>query len=91
MPPTCIQIPSKMNRNQGSRSTLGQSIEKITKQYPESTETITKGPFTIGSSTQKINLRARGRQARIKVSCESTGTKWRWGSVRVGIQPDGGR
>jgi len=63
----------------------------ITKQYPESTETITKGPYTIGSSTQKVNLRARGRQARIKVSCESTGTKWRWGSVRVGVQPDGGR
>ena len=63
----------------------------VTKQYPESTESITKGPFTIGSSTQKINLRARGRQARIKVSCESTGTKWRWGSVRVGVQPDGGR
>ena len=62
-----------------------------TKQYPESTEIITKGPFTIGSSTQKINLRARGRQARVKVSCESTGTKWRWGSVRVGVQPDGGR
>jgi hypothetical protein len=72
-----------------SSGTLQFSI--ITKQYPESTETITKGPFTIGSSTQKINLRARGRQARIKVSCESTGTKWRWGSVRVGIQPDGGR
>ena len=63
----------------------------VTKQYPESTETITKGPYTIGSSTQKVNLRARGRQARIKVSCESTGTKWRWGSVRVGVQPDGGR
>ena len=63
----------------------------ITKQYPESTEAITKGPYTIGSSTQKVNLRARGRQARIKVSCESTGTKWRWGSVRVGVQPDGGR
>ena len=72
-----------------SSGTLQFSI--ITKQYPESTEIITKGPFTIGSSTQKINLRARGRQARIKVSCESTGTKWRWGSVRVGIQPDGGR
>ena len=63
----------------------------VTKQYPESTETITKGPFTIGSSTQKVNLRARGRQARIKVSCETTGTKWRWGSVRIGVQPDGGR
>jgi|TARA_R110000764_G_scaffold69808_2_gene144356 hypothetical protein len=72
-----------------SNGTIQFSIS--TKQYPESTEIITKGPFTIGSSTQKINLRARGRQARVKVSCESTGTKWRWGSVRVGVQPDGGR
>jgi len=62
-----------------------------TKEYPESTESVTKGPFTISNTTNKINIRARGRQGRIKVSCNSTGTKWRWGSLRLAVQPDGGR
>ena len=62
-----------------------------TKQYPESTNATTKGPFTISNTTDKINMRARGRQGRIKVSCNSTGTKWRWGSLRLAVQPDGGR
>ena len=62
-----------------------------TKDYPESTETVTKGPFTITKSTKKIDFRARGRQASIKVSTDSTEAKWRWGAIRVAFQPDGGR
>ena len=62
-----------------------------TKDYPESTETVTKGPFTITKSTKKIDFRARGRQASIKVSTNSTEAKWRWGAIRVAFQPDGGR
>jgi hypothetical protein len=72
-----------------SAGTLKFSV--VTKQYPESTESITKGPYTIANTTSKVDLRARGRQAKIKVSCESTGAKWRWGSLRLGIQPDGRR
>jgi hypothetical protein len=62
-----------------------------TKQYPESTDITEKGPFTISNTTKKVDMRARGRQARIRVSCNSTGTKWRWGSLRLAVQPDGGR
>ena len=62
-----------------------------TKQYPESTDVTEKGPFTISNTTQKVDMRARGRQGRIRVSCNSTGTKWRWGSLRLAVQPDGGR
>ena len=62
-----------------------------TKQYPESSQSIEKGPFTISNTTNKVSLRARGRQAKIRVSCDSTGTKWRWGSLRLAMQPDGGR
>ena len=63
----------------------------VTKQYPESTESITKGPYSIANTTSKVDLRARGRQASIRVSCESANTRWRWGSVRLGMQPDGRR
>ena len=54
-----------------------------TKRYPESQEVTEKGPFTISNTTEKISMRARGRQARIRVSCDSTGTSWRWGSLRM--------
>jgi hypothetical protein len=60
-----------------------------TNEYPASPDII-KGPFTINSTTKKIDFRARGRQASVRVSGTNDGT-WRWGSVRVGIQPDGGR
>jgi|TARA_A100001515_G_scaffold144479_1_gene148618 hypothetical protein len=62
-----------------------------TKQYPESTNITEKGPFVISNTTQKVDMRARGRQGRIRVSCNSTGTKWRWGSLRLAVQPDGSR
>ena len=65
-------------------------LELISKQYPESTDSITK-EFDITNTTQKVDLRARGRQASIKVSTNSTEAKWRWGAIRVAFQPDGGR
>ena len=61
-----------------------------TKQYPESTETITK-EFDITNTTEKVNFRSRGRQAKVRVSCNSNNASWRWGSIRLGIQGDGER
>ena len=65
-------------------------VKVITKKYPESNEEITK-EFDIFNSTEKVNFRARGRQAKIRVSCESNGASWQWGSVRLGFQGDGER
>ena len=62
----------------------------ITKEYPESTNSITK-EFDVEETTQKINFRARGRQAKVRVSCASNNASWRWGSIRLGLQGDGGR
>jgi hypothetical protein len=59
------------------------------KQYPSDDYT-TKGPFRINSNTRNINLRARGRQASVRVSASNDGF-WRWGSVRFAVQPDGER
>ena len=61
-----------------------------TKQYPESTESVTK-EFDITNTTEKVNFRSRGRQAKVRVSCNSNNASWRWGSIRLGIQGDGGR
>lgn len=60
------------------------------KEYPTGT-TITKGPYTINSSTKKIDFRSRGRQAAVRVSSSDSGVSWRYGSIRLAIQPDGER
>ena len=49
------------------------------------------GPFTISSSTQKIDTRARGRAASLKIENTSTGQSWRYGTFRADVQPDGRR
>ena len=61
-----------------------------TKTYPSGSQT-TKGPFIINNGTTKIDMRSRGRQANIKISCSDIGTSWKWGSVRMALQADGKR
>ena len=49
------------------------------------------GPFTVNSSTQKIDTRARARSISLKVSNTSTSQFWKLGTFRIDIQPDGRR
>lgn len=47
------------------------------------------GPFTVTSTTDKIDTRARGRLAAIKIENDGVNDDWRYGVFRVDIQPDG--
>ena len=69
----------------------GQEIEIFVKvkEFPTDTFKI-KGPFTVNKNTKKVDFRARGRQASVRVSGTNSGS-WKWGSVRLAIQPDGKR
>jgi len=49
------------------------------------------GPFTITSSTQKVDTRARARAIALKVENTSTSQSWKLGTFRLDIQPDGRR
>jgi hypothetical protein len=49
------------------------------------------GPFTITGSTDKVDTRARGRAASVKIANTSTDENWRYGTFRADIQPDGRR
>ena len=49
------------------------------------------GPFTISSSTEKVDTRARGRAASLKIENTSSGQSWRYGTFRADVQPDGRR
>ncbi len=60
------------------------------KRYPNGTET-TKGPFTLTSSTNKLNLRARGRSFQAKYFSDAKDTQWRLGTWRAQAQADGTR
>jgi hypothetical protein len=80
------------------RSTSGGPIaETITlylksRKYPGSA-VITKGPYTINSSVDKVSTRLRGREFALRLeSATSTGaTPWRNGEIRMAIQADGKR
>ena len=69
----------------------GEEIEIFVKvkEFPTDTFTI-KGPFSVNANTKKVDFRARGRQASVRVSSTSQGS-WKWGSVRLALQPDGKR
>jgi len=47
------------------------------------------GPFTITTSTDKVDTRARARLASIKIENSALNDNWRYGIFRVDIQPDG--
>jgi hypothetical protein len=49
------------------------------------------GPFTITSSTDKVDTRARARAVALKVSNDGTGQDWKLGTFRLDIHPGGRR
>jgi hypothetical protein len=49
------------------------------------------GPFTVTSSTDKVDTRARARLAAVKIENDGTDESWRFGQFRFDIQPDGRR
>ena len=62
------------------------------KDFPNDTAASSSlGPFTVNSSTQKIDTRARARSISLKVSNSSTSQFWKLGTFRLDIQPDGRR
>ena len=62
------------------------------KRYPQQSDsTTTLSPFTINSSTTKKDTRARGRFVNVKIENDSNGEEWRFGTLRLDLQPDGRR
>jgi len=62
------------------------------KDFPADNDVATAlSPFTIDSTTTKIDTRARGRYANIKIQNTAAGESWRFGTFQVDLQPDGRR
>ena len=65
-------------------------VELKSRKYPHATE-ITKGPFTVTSTTRKVSTRAKGRQIAIKYSSTGTDDNWSLGDFRVNAREDSSR
>ena len=64
----------------------------LLRDFPSDTEASSPlGPFTVTGSTQKVDTRARGRFASVKIANTSSDENWRYGTFRVDVQPDGMR
>jgi len=62
------------------------------KDFPADNDVATAlSPFTVNSTTTKIDTRARGRYANLKIANTAAGESWRFGTFQVDIQPDGRR
>jgi len=60
--------------------------------YPANTQQGSPlGPFTVTSTTDKVDTRARARLAAVKIENDSVNESWRFGQFRFDIQPDGRR
>ena len=67
-------------------------VTMAVKRYPQQSDTNTSlSPFTITSSTDKKDTRARGRFVNIKIENDSISESWRFGTFKIDIQPDGRR
>jgi len=60
--------------------------------YPNDTQSGSAlGPFTVSSSTQKVDTRARARAIALKIANTTTNQSWKLGTFRLDTQPDGRR
>ena len=79
-------VPDFKDLQGNAKVTLG------VKRYPQQSETTTAlSPFTINSSTDKKDTRARGRFVNIKIENTDVSESWRFGTLRIDVQPDGRR
>ena len=68
------------------------TVTLAVKRYPQQSDTVTSlSPFTINANTDKKDTRARGRFINIKIENTDVSESWRFGTLRIDIQPDGKR
>lgn len=67
-------------------------VHLLLRPYPQATASPSSlDPYTVTPTTQKVDTRARGRQISLKINSDEVDTHWRYGTLRVDVQPDGMR
>lgn len=68
------------------------TVNLLLRPYPQSTAVVgSLDPYLITPGTAKVDTRARGRQISLKITSDDLNTNWRYGTLRIDIQPDGRR
>ena len=66
------------------------TVNLLLRAFPQSTASPSSlDPYTITPTTEKVDTRARGRQISLKIESTAVDTTWRFGTMRVDVQPDG--
>jgi len=66
------------------------TVNLLLRPYPQATASPSSlDPYVITPTTEKVDTRARGRQISLKITSDEVDTNWRFGTMRVDIQPDG--
>jgi len=79
-------IPDFLTQTGDTRVTL------MLRDFPNDTAASSSlGPFTITSSTGKVDTRARARAIALKIENTAVSQDWKLGTFRLDIQPDGRR
>ncbi len=79
-------LPDFLSQTGDARLTLN------LRDFPNDTQASSSlGPFTVNSSTKKIDTRARARSISLKIDNTSTSQFWKLGTFRIDYQPDGRR
>lgn len=65
-------------------------VHLLLRPYPQSSAVPSSlDPYVITPTTDKVDTRARGRQISLRIESTDIDTNWRFGTMRVDIQPDG--
>jgi hypothetical protein len=66
------------------------TIRLLLRAFPQATASPSSlDPYIITPTTTKVDTRARGRQISITIENNELGATWRYGTLRVDLQPDG--
>jgi hypothetical protein len=66
------------------------TVRLLLRPYPQASASPSSlDPYVITPTTDKVDTRARGRQISLRIENEELDSFWRFGTLRVDIQPDG--
>jgi hypothetical protein len=66
------------------------TVHLLLRAYPQATASPSSlDPYIITPTTEKVDTRARGRQISLRIESTQLNDNWRYGTLRVDIQPDG--
>jgi hypothetical protein len=85
-----LYMVDKIVPNVNMSASTAMDLYLNTRKYPSAPET-TKGPFSMSQSTEKVSVRAKGRQISVKFQTTGTQDDWSLGDFRINTRVDGMR